>query len=334
MASHQVTLREVAERAGVSIAAVSKALNGKTDIADKTRDRLRMLAEEMGYCANVAASPLVTRRHRTIGVLLPFPHIPMVTERLRGIQRAALARGYLTSIAFHDGASADEIRQIELLSGRIDGLIITPSGQSSKLVERLRRMLIPLVLMSESLSGITADYVGDNDHEGGRIAGRHFQARGQKHLLYLGNSRGASSDQKILRGLRRELSTETGNAMKLSVCWQNLTRDAVCRNLERTWLDDDHPDAIFGFSDMPTIWAMNWILSRGLRIPDDIAVLGYDDSAFAELAPVPLSCIAQPNEEIGFCAMNRMLDRLEAPEAEFKAQKKMFSPVFVQRDSA
>ena len=138
----KVTLRQIAKRVRLSTAAVSKALNGKPDVGAATRERVLRIAREMGYSTDLTARALVTKRTMAIGVVVAFPQIPTVIERLNGIVAAASERGYQALVAFHDGETAQELTQLNLIRGRTDGIVLSatdPSPSSHRGAQAPRR---------------------------------------------------------------------------------------------------------------------------------------------------------------------------------------------------
>ena len=172
-----VSLADIARHAGLSVAAVSKALRDKPDIALTTRKRIKELAGELNYSPNVAARMLATRKTMSIGLLVPYPQIPSVVDRIRGAEAAATKQGYTLSITFHDGSAEDELRHLETLQGRVDGLVITPSTPAPALRTRLRNLSVPYVCMSEPFPGLKHDFAGVDDAQGGRLAAEHLLDR-------------------------------------------------------------------------------------------------------------------------------------------------------------
>ena len=330
----QITLKDIAKKAGFSKAAVSKALNDKSDIPLETRNRIKKIAREMGYSFNFAAKTLATRKTMTVGVVVAFPQIPTVLERIRGIQAAALDNGYATSIAFHDGASEHELKQITILAGRVDGLIITPTHSSQELVNCLEKINVPTVLMSEPLPGLEVDFVGDDDREGGRIAARHLLETGHRLIAYLGDSPDIPSDRLILTGMREVFAEKNMAFDERLVAWDNVTEQSTSKNVDGLLASGTLPSAFFCFSDMTALWALNRLCERGVGVPGEIALVGYDNIEFSRFARVPLTSIAQPNHEIGFQAMTIMLQRLRSSEFAGSAKKVIFPPKLIIRASS
>ncbi|MDD5704462.1 MAG: LacI family DNA-binding transcriptional regulator [Kiritimatiellae bacterium] len=330
-----VTLRHIAKRTGLSVAAVSKSLRGHADIAPATRERVRQIAQELGYVMHTAARSLIMQRAMAVGVVLPFAHIPTVTERLRGIQAAALERQYLTMVAFHTGDAEEERRQIEMLYGRVDGLILTPANQKRELGDLLRRMRLPVVCMSEPLTGMETDFVGDDDCEGGRLAAAHLLQNGCCRLAYLGNDPSIPSDAAMLEGLGNALRRRHLRPLDpASVRWGNQNAGDTRRNVDALLDASSPPDGMLVFSDMAAMWALQRLEARGVKVPSEMSLVAYDNSAFAELARVPLTSVAQPNFEIGQHAMHLLLDRLASDTASTPCRRIAYRPTLVVRKSS
>ncbi|MDD2706573.1 MAG: LacI family DNA-binding transcriptional regulator [Verrucomicrobiae bacterium] len=306
-----ITLADIAEKAGVSVAAVSKALSDQSDIAPATRRRIKQLAGEMGYVMNVAARTLTMKKTMAIGVVLPLAHIPAVTDRLRGIQAEAMERRYLTSVAFHNGGIDEERKQIEMLYGRVDGFVITPANQSLELAKLLKRLDLPVVCMSEPLVKMETDFSGDDDEEGGRLAAAHLLERGRERIAYLGYAEGTPSDQAILKGMREVFAGKGLSLDKSWIRWGNASQAETRANMDALLAMTPRPDAIMAFSDVTALWVLEHLERRKVAVPGEVAVAGYDDTIFAELGRMPLTSVAQPNFEIGRQAARLLLERLE-----------------------
>ena len=331
----RVSQRDLAARANLSVAAVSKALRDMPDISEDTRKRVKKLAGEMGYSPNVAARMLATRRSMAIGLLLPLPQIPTTLERIRGAETAAGSRGYATSIVFHDGTLEDEIDKLDLLEGRVDGIVFTPSHPSSKLRTRLRRLTVPFVCMSEPLTGTTCDFVGIDDSEGGRIAAELLVKTGHSRICYFGNAEQTPSDKAVLAGLTAVLSRAGMELRPDDIYWGNTQRDITAANVGKLLREEQRPTALLAISDMAAIWAVRRLRECAVAVPREMSVVGFDDIEFADLAEVPLTSISQPNDEIGRTAAGFLLERIAARAGRRRvpARKKLFPVQLVIRES-
>jgi LacI family transcriptional regulator len=328
------TLADIARKTRLSVAAVSKALNDRPDIAPATKARVRNVAERLAYRTNAAARALVTRRTSTLGVLVAFPAIPTVIERLRGIREAAQARSYRVQFAFHDGTADDELRQVALLNGQVDGLVVTPAHQHRALAMALRKMKGPVVLMSEVLRGLRCDRVGDDDRTGARLALEHLVSLGHRRVGLLVSMPGTPSDGAIERGWRDALShhgiDEDDPAL---VRTGNLTASQTATQVDALLSLARPPTAILAFSDMAALWSMAHLTAREIRIPEEISLVGYDDTEFAALARVPLTSVAQPNFEIGRLAADHLLDRIARGTSGKQPRSTILAPRLVVRSS-
>lgn len=325
------TITDIAKAAGVSRAAVSKALNDKADIAPATRERIKRLAGKMGYSFNFAARALSSRKTMTIGVVAGYPQLSPVIDRIMGIQEECEKSGYLSTISFHTGSLEKEIAHINLLRERIDGLIITPTNPSSKLVECIENLKLPLVFMSESIPECQFDVVSDDDELGGYLAYSHLLNSGRKKIAYFGNQPHIFSDQALLRGCARAAG-ESGIILDDSLTfWGNTEKTSIAANIEKA-LKTTSIDAVFCFCDIAALWSMEKLLELDIAIPDDIAVAGYDGTDFSAMARIPLTTITQPNIEIGRQAAATLLERITNQNS--TAPKKIiFPPKLLIRDS-
>lgn len=328
-----ITICGIAQAAGVSTAAVSKALNGKKDISPETRDRILELASQMGYSANLAAKALVSKKTMTIGIVIPFPDLATGMERVKGIQDRCDLDGYLTTCTFHNGNSADENRRLNYLKGRVDGIIITPSGNNNQLKDLIQRMAIPIVFMSETNSELEVDFVADDDEEGAALAARHLLQGERKSFAYFGNNQCIYSDRCIIKGLRKACEEHNCNVSDVTMLWDNISPEKTIANLDILLKNRPDISSIFCFSDMTAIWIMESLLARGRKIPDDFAIIGYDDIKLASMVQVPLTSIAQPNFEIGSQAAALLLERI-TEKKKFKIPRKIiFPPRLIVRKS-
>lgn len=260
-----VTISKIAKEAGVSAGAVSKALNDKKDISPETKKHIQAIASSMGYSANLTAKALVSRKTMAVGVVIPYPELTTGMERIQGIQEQCNQEGYLTACTYHDGRPENEARQLNYLKGRVDGIIITPSGGGKELHDGLIRHLgVPVVFMSEAVPGIDVDFVSDDDEEGSRIAASHLLQEGVRNFAYLGNCSAIYSDQCAVRGIKRACEEHKCNFDDIAVLWDNTSKEKVAVNLEN--LIKERPDisGIFCFSDMAALWSMEYLIDKGI----------------------------------------------------------------------
>ncbi|MDD5598598.1 MAG: LacI family DNA-binding transcriptional regulator [Victivallaceae bacterium] len=330
-----VTVTDIARRAGVSKGAVSKALNDKHDISQAMKKKIRKLADEMGYSVNIAAKALSTQKTGTIGIVVAFPQIPTVAERIIGIQELASEYGYLPMVTFHNGTLTDEITHLQKLRNRIDGLIITPINQGGQLVEAINSLKMPVVFMNEMISASNTDFVGDDDEMGGRLAAAHLLETAGHNIAYLGNNLNYYSDSAILRGIRMAFEEKNMDYNCVSVYWGNYSQANTRKNIAALLAAKPDIKGIFTFSDMIALWALDILNEWKISVPGDIKLVGYDDIEFAKMARIPLTSISQPNREIGHTAASLLIERLQKkPAGKFIPKKIVFPPTLEIRESS
>jgi DNA-binding LacI/PurR family transcriptional regulator len=162
--------------------------------------------------------------------------------------------------------------------------------------------------MSEPFPELTGDYVGDDDEAGGRLAVRHLLESGRRHIAYLGSHQHSASDNSILKGMRLEAGSAGMCAAGPSVRWNCIDESGTRRAVKSLMELRRPPDAIVAFSDIVALWAMRQIQNSGRNVPEDVALVGYDDTPIAAWAPIPLTSVAQPSEQIGRRAAKLLLD--------------------------
>jgi LacI family transcriptional regulator len=330
----KVTIEEIARLAGVTAATVSKALNNKPDISLATRERIQKIVKRVGYTVNVAARALANSKTMAIGVAIAFPQIPTVIERLIGIQEAAANNGFQSLVTFHNGFADNELEQIRLLRGRVDGLVLTPANHASSQLKNIQSLDIPIVLMSEPLPGLDTDYVGIDDREGGRLAAVHLLKQNHRRIAYFAETSSTPSDRAIIRGIEDGFS-EFGASFEIEqVFWNNLSKESTQANVDRLLGLRVVPTAIFAFSDMTALWVIDRLAFHGVGVPEDMAVVGFDNIEFASLGRVTITSIAQPNYDIGYQAALVLLERINSRNSHSHKRRVIFSPKIVVRESS
>jgi len=190
------------------------------------------------------------------------------------------------------------------------------------------------VLLSEPWPQIEADYVGMDDREGGRVAMRHLVDRCHRQVAYLGQAADTPSDRALLDGMRCALREVRLPARALRVLWGNTEQAATAANVERLLAATPRPTGIIACSDMAAIWVMHRLRARGVVVPKDIAVVGFDNTELADLAAVPLTSVGQPSFDIGRQAGALLIERLRTAGTPLPWRRVVFPPQLVIRESS
>lgn len=319
-----VTINEIAKLAGVSKATVSKALNDRGDISSKTKRKIKKIAKEIGYIPNSIAKSLVMKKTYTIGLILPYLGNPTTMERIKGIQDTLFKNRFILVTCFSEKKDR-EIYIKEMISRKVDGIILTPVMNSIKEVDILLDKKIPFVLMSENIEEGNFDFVGDDDFYGGKIATEHLIKIGHKKIAYFGVGGNIYSDNQIKKGYMEKLN-EYGIKEKYIIENDN-DRNRLKENIIE--VVKKGVTGIICWSDLMAINLINILEGIKLKIPDDISVIGYDNIDFLSIFHIPLTTVSQPNYEIGKYAAILITERIKNPDA--KPKKIIFKPELVVR---
>jgi DNA-binding LacI/PurR family transcriptional regulator len=302
------TIRDVARHAGVSVATVSRVLNDIPVVRTEMRDRVREAIADLGYRPSSTARSLSLGRSQAIGVVAPFFTTPSVVERLRGVSQRAGRHGYglmlfdVETPEQRAGAVRDFARP-----GRLDGLLVISLPLLDEEVEALAHDGLPVVMVD--IGHPRVPHVVIDDAFGGELATEHLLERGHRRIGFLGdrpqNAFGFTSSEQRRRGFHRALrKARVKPPPELEARGPHGREEA--RALARGLLDrPDRPTAIFAASDTQAVGVLEAAHALGLRVPEDIAVIGFDDIEIAE--PLGLSTVRQPLRQSGACGADILL---------------------------
>jgi LacI family transcriptional regulator len=287
------TIAQVAARAGVGVATVSRVLNRSPQVARPTRQRVLAVIDELGYAPNAAARALSTGRTRTIGVVAPFFTQSSVVERLRGVSAAVAAAGY--QLVLFDIEGPD--RFVDLAAGgRLDGLICVSLCPSREELRRFEAAGVPIALVDAEHPRLPA--VSIDDVEGGRIAAGHLLALGHRRIGFVGDDEGSpfGFTSSGRRRLGAQEATEAAGGSLVVRRGPHGARHARRMAAELLALPE-RPTAIFAASDGQALGVLEAAEAAGLDVPGDLSVVGFDDVEVARWAG--LTTVAQPLERSG-----------------------------------
>jgi len=304
-----VTIKDVARAAGVSPATVSRALNDSPLLRDETKDRIRRLSIELGYERNELARALVKGVSGAVGLVIPDITNPFFADIARGVEETARARGYGVLLATTEGDLELEKSHLHLLRRkRVDGLLLTSVTAEDPHVENLIRADIPFVLVSRLVRTLDAPFVVGDDQRGARLAVEHLISIGHRRIGFIGGPEDVQSSQDRM-GAYQTVLTEQGLPIRRGwAVFASFTQEAG-REWGRTLLSrKDRPTAIFAANDLIALGVMEAAEEHGLRIPEDLSLVGYNNISYAALPRIQLTTVAQPTLEMGRIAAEYLLD--------------------------
>ncbi|TPI30535.1 LacI family transcriptional regulator [Mesorhizobium sp. B3-1-9] len=328
------TIKDIARGAGVSIATVSKVLNRKDAfISEETRSRIWSLARELNYTPNSIARSLVTRRSQVLGIIVPDILNPYFTELVRACDDAARQRGYTTILCNSDGIPDKEEAHLAFLAGHgVDGIVLAASGVIPN-AGLLRGLNIPFVSMDREVPELDClAATVDTDYRNGAFqSAGYLIAKGHTRIVFLSGSAESSNTRIRLAGFE-EAHRQAGIAVDRDLVRCGEFQHSFGRQATRELLESTRFSAICCMSDMLAIGATVALREKGLVVPDDCAVMGFDNIYLAPLLERPLSTIDRRIFEAGTIAIDALVDFLEGPDRRRAAI--VMEPSVVERKTA
>lgn len=305
-------MRDVAERARVSVSTVSHVLNGTRRVAAGTREGVLAAIEDLGYQPNLLAKSLKTSKTFTIGLLISDIQNSFFTSVVRGVEDVALSRGYHLFLCNTDEDVSREDEYItELLKKRVDGLIVASAAPRQGQDWRPRTEDTPFVFLDREVQGIDADVIRVDNRRAMRLISEHLVGLGHWRIGLVSGPLEKASGYERYEGLRSALA-DLGVGLEDSLVRFGDFRTAGGREKTEELLRlSNPPTALVAANNQMTLGALLAVRQKGLRIPADISVVGFDDPEWAPLVYPPLTTLAQPTYEMGVGAVQMLLERME-----------------------
>lgn len=330
-----VSVRDVASAAEVSVGTVSNVLNRPDKVSPATVARVQAAIASLGFVRNDAARQLRAGRSRSIGMVVLDAANPFFAAVARGAEDRARGDGLAVLLGNSDENPQREEGYLDLFrEQRVNGVLVTPASDEHARLARLRDAGIPIVLVDAELADTPYASVSVDDVEGGYLAAAHLLATGRRRLAFVGGPAAIAQVGHRLQGARRAVA-EVADAQLEVIEMPALTvlhgREAAEQMVARD--PAARPDAVFAANDLLAVGLLQGLTIFGtLRVPDDVALIGYDDIDFASSTVVPLSSIRQPAELIGRTAVDLLLGS-GVDESQASARRVRFRPELVVRAS-
>lgn len=313
------TLKDVAQRAGVSIKTVSNVVHDYEHVTDEVRERVRAALEDLNYQPNLPARYLRTGRVGVLAFAFPDLSNPYFSDIGNAIIAAASTQSYTVLIDCTGGKRANESLVLDGLRPHlIDGVILSPLALQPEDLQS-RKAKTPLVLLGEHLLDVDVpyDHIANSNIEAARLATSHLLGLGRRRIAAIGNIgtiaiMGGTGGQRRLRGYSEALA-QAGLSVdsRLIVQVTSYSRQEGVRAMQQLLALDQPPDAVFCFNDLLALGAMRALHEAGCRIPEDVAVVGFDDIEEASFATPSLSTVAPDKQRMGELAVSFLLERIE-----------------------
>jgi len=310
-----VTIKDVAREAGVSVATVSRALNGSASVTAQTRRRIAGVAARLRYVPHGAARSLVTRRTQTVGALLPDLFGEFFSELIRGVDVAARARGLQLLVSSSHGDAFEAATALRAMQGRVDGLLImSPHVDAGFLREHLAPS-VPAVLMNTSVSGKHYATLNIDNYGGAHAMTRHLLDRGYRDIAFITGPADNFDAAERLRGFRAAAKSARTQLLR-----GDFSEESGYRVGKQLVAAKQRPQAVFAANDMMAIGCLFALIEAGLRVPQDIALAGFDDIPIARYVNPPLTTVRVSIAALGQGALEQLVARIDAPDAPPRAR--------------
>jgi DNA-binding LacI/PurR family transcriptional regulator len=328
----KVTIYDVAKRAGVSIATVSKVINNQTgNMRDSTKRRVQKAMEELNYHPNIMASALMGKGTKTVGLLVPDISNPFFSEIAGIIENRAHERGYSVILCSTGENEEKEKKYVELLQNKlIDGFIIGSTFQNKNILAELIQNRLPVVLLTQDDPSIDAPKVIVDDFKGGYEATIHHLQNGHCKIAII-SEQWALSSVKRTEGYLQALKTY---GIEPKPEYMIKTRGSIPNGMKA--LDDffrlpDPPTAIFACNDQLAIGVILGAKEKGIPIPGQLSLVGFDDTILARATYPRLTTVAQPISELGNSAVDLLIDKIQT--GRFQSQRILYNPELIIRET-
>ncbi len=338
MAKKRVSIKDIAQLAGVSHPTVSRALRGEGRMAEKTRSRIRTIASELGYSPSMIARGLVSKRSYTVGLVINNLADPFNSEVAEGLEHEALRNNYSILLAT---ATLDPDREFEVVrhfqSRQVDGIIVSSSMVGNRYAALLQETGIPIVLINTQAEGDNMHAVLHDDYGGMCKVVKHLIGRGYQRIAHIGNADGGKTlDER--RQAWQDTLTAAGLEPELFVIGSNGRFEGGVEGTQKLLPAADQlwgrpPDAICCYNDTMATGALTVLHNRGHRIPDEIAITGFDDVEFAAYLEPPLTSLRQPRRQMGESAMRLILELIGSKDPAARREQMILPGELVVRRS-
>jgi LacI family transcriptional regulator len=332
---HQTTMKRIAGELGVSITTVSKVLNNHGDISEATRSRVLAKVEELGYQRNAVARSLTLRRTHTVGIVIPDLMHSFFVEIIAGIEPVASARGYGLLLCSSSEDAGKERAELEMLRGRqVDGVVLASanaSGNTDVLLQLAKQGTSLVMIDRDDHPGVKCHRVLTDDEQVGVLATAHLVNVGRRAIAHI-------AGPPIVHAKRREKGWRDAlKAAGIKPADEWIVRGGFMesdgfRAMKRLLVVRPKIDAVFAANDPAAIGAMKAIWEAGLRVPDDVAVVGAGDIALGDLLRVPLTTVGWSRRDQGRHAAELLLNSLEGEVN--RPQRVIIPPRLIARESS
>ncbi len=314
MRSEQVTIKDLARILQISVSTVSRALRNASDINPKTKEAVLKLAQELNYEPNFIAQSLVKKQTKIIGVIVPAIHSNYFSQALSGMTDVASEHNYHVMFCQSNETLAQEISSIKkLVATNVDGLLVSVSKESIDIseFEKIRQKGIPIVMYDRILHEFSCSKVIVDEYEGAYNAVRHLIKKGCKRIAHITGPQDLSVSVNRLNGYRDALKDHKLKADPSLVVSAKAFEEDALGAAKKIVAIKPAVDAIFCINDLSAVIVLKYLKSKGIKVPQQMRVVGFNDDPISEYVDPSLTTVMQPGYEVGKLAMGILIDEIQ-----------------------
>ena len=335
--AHQVTIKDLARHLNISVATVSRAMRDMPEIKAETRDAVLKLAKEWDYQPNILATNLVKNRTKTIGVIVPDLAYHFFASVIKGIEEEAFARGYSLLLTQTSELYERELTNVQNLSrGQVEGFIISLSQETTDYehLKRLQRKGIPLVFFDRDADEVDVPKVMVDNVGAAYEATKHLIENGCKRIAFLAGPKNVTVSNQRQLGYENALKNSGLKIDKTLIVHGNYNLQKVMELTNELFELKNPPDGLVVVSDRLAVGAISALRLKKIRIPEDVAIVSFNDEPMCTIVTPTLTSVSQPTFEMGKMAMSLLINQINNPDALLKPDIIVFKTELKIRESS
>ena len=327
----KTTIYDIAKLAGVTAATVSNVINERGRVSEKTKKKVFDIMNELGYVPNTAAAALKGKATYTIGFFIPDVLNPIYMEYLKHAEAHAQELGFSIMMCSTENNPEKERRQAEVLRQKnVDGFIITSKFQNKGLLKEWEESGYPVVFIGHERLDFEFDSFAGNDYEAGRLAADHLLSLGHRRIALLMEKNSVSSEKRLL-GFQHELAYKGADLSPIYLLENETTIERSEQMATILLTAKERPTAVFGGNDVIAVGVLQAAGKLGIAVPNQLSVVGIDDTFLCKIVNPNLTSIAMPVKEISRLSVEGLVNKIKGLQS--RKQSKIFKPKLIRRNS-
>ncbi len=337
MGNKKVTIKDIANVLGITPSAVSKALNNHPRISEKTKVAVEQIAKNLNYQPNHLASALRKGKSNLVGVIVPLTNSNFFSSVVQNIEEVLNKKGYNIIITQSNESYKKECSNIDtLLYTQVDGIIASMANETTKLThyKKIKSKGVPLILFDRGENDLGVDYIGIDDYKSSQLVIEHLVAQKCKRIAHIAGYSHTRIYKNRIRGYKDALEKNALPIEKELILETSLTLEEGRKKMELLLQLPNRPDAVYVAGDYAALGALQVLKEHNIKVPEEIALVGFSDEPFTSLITPSISTINQHSEQIGKLAAETFLERIEDPNWKPVLNKIILEPELVVRESS